>query len=197
MTGRLKELSFGRNGEQIITLAVKADFTEQFDELKDFDVDIEIKKHRKMRSNEANKYCWVLCEKIAQRLSDEGVKHTKLDVYRDAIKEVGVWKDVELDPDAAETLSVAWEALGSGWLTEQTDYSQDGESVIVRFYYGSSRYNSKQMSRLIDNLIQDCQELGIETDTPEQIAKIKALWAEEEARVKAKEKRNEQKQKSQ
>ena len=197
MTGRLKDLSFGRNGEQIITLAVNADFTEQFDELKDFDVDIEIKKHRKMRSNEANKYCWVLCEKIAQRLSDEGVKHTKLDVYRDAIKEVGVWKDVELDPDAAETLSVAWEALGSGWLTEQTDYSQDGESVIVRFYYGSSRYNSKQMSRLIDNLIQDCQELGIETDTPEQIAKIKALWAEEEARVKAKEKRNEQKQKSQ
>ena len=197
MTGRLKDLSFGRNGEQIITLAVKADFTEQFDELKDFDVDIEIKKHRKMRSNEANKYCWVLCEKIAQRLSDEGVKHTKLDAYRDAIKEVGVWKDVELDPDAAETLSVAWEALGSGWLTEQTDYSQDGESVIVRFYYGSSRYNSKQMSRLIDNLVQDCQELGIETDTPEQIAKIKALWAEEEARVKAKEKRNEQKQKSQ
>ena len=197
MTGRLKDLSFGRNGEQIITLAVKADFTEQFDELKDFDVDIEIKKHRKMRSNEANKYCWVLCEKIAQRLSDEGVKHTKLDVYRDAIKEGGVWKDVELDPDAAETLSVAWEALGSGWLTEQTDYSQDGESVIVRFYYGSSRYNSKQMSRLIDNLVQDCQELGIETDTPEQIAKIKALWAEEEARVKAKEKRNEQKQKSQ
>ena len=197
MTGRLKDLSFGRNGEQIITLAVKADFTEQFDELKDFDVDIEIKKHRKMRSNEANKYCWVLCEKIAQRLSDEGVKHTKLDIYRDAIKEVGVWKDVELDPDAAETLSVAWEALGSGWLTEQTDYSQDGESVIVRFYYGSSRYNSKQMSRLIDNLVQDCQELGIETDTPEQIAKIKALWAEEEARVKAKEKRNEQKQKSQ
>ncbi|MBR4034584.1 MAG: hypothetical protein IKJ04_07215 [Clostridia bacterium] len=193
MTGRLKDLSFGRNGEQIITLAVKADFTEQFDELKDFDVDIEIKKHRKMRSNEANKYCWVLCEKIAQRLSDEGVKHTKLDVYRDAIKEVGVWKDVELDPDAAETLSVAWAALGSGWLTEQTDYSKDGESVIVRFYYGSSRYNSKQMSRLIDNLVQDCQELGIETDTPEQIAKIKALWAEEEARVKAKEKRNEQK----
>ena len=51
MTGRLKDLSFGRNGEQIITLAVDADFTERFDELKDFDVDIEIKKHRKMRSN--------------------------------------------------------------------------------------------------------------------------------------------------
>ena len=193
MTGRLKDLSFGRNGEQIITLAVKADFTEQYDELKDFDVDIEIKKHREMRSNEANKYCWVLCEKIAQRLSDEGVKHTKLDIYRDAIKEVGVWKDVELDPDAAETLSVAWAALGSGWLTEQIDYSKDGEDVVIRFYYGSSRYNSKQMSRLIDNLVQDCRELGIETDTPEQIAKIKALWAEEEARVKAKEKRNEQK----
>lgn len=193
MTGRLKDLSFGRNGEQIITLAVKADFTEQFDELKDFEVDIEIKKHRKMRSNEANKYCWALCEKIAQRLSDEGVRHTKLDIYRDSIKEVGVWKDVELDPEAARTLSIAWKSQGTGWLTEQVDYSKNSENVIIRFYYGSSRYNSKQMSRLIDNLVQDCQELGIETDTPEQIAKIKALWAEEDARVKAKEKRNEQK----
>ena len=193
MTGRLKDLSFGRNGEQIITLAVKADFTEQFDELKDFDVDIEIKKHRKMRSNEANKYCWVLCEKIAQRLSDEKVKHTKIDVYREAIREIGVWVDKELDPDTAKTFSTAWEMLGTGWLTEQVDYSKNGENVIIRFYYGSSRYNSKQMSRLIDNLVQDCQELGIETDTPEQIAKIKALWAEEDARVKAKEKRNEQK----
>lgn len=178
MIGKLKDITFTRSGEQIISFSTKSDYTEEFDSLKDCDVDIEIKKHRKMRSNEANKYCWVLCEKIAQRLSDEGVKHTKLDVYRDAIKEVGVWKDVELDLDAAETLSVAWEALGSGWITEQTDYSQDGESVIVRFYYGSSRYNSKQMSRLIDNLVQDCQELGIPTETPEQIEKIKSLWAQ-------------------
>ena len=95
MTGRLKDLSFGRNGEQIITLSVKADFTEQFDELKDFDVDIEIKKHRKMRSNEANKYCWVLCEKIAQQLSKENVRYTKLDIYRDAIREIGVWGEMQ------------------------------------------------------------------------------------------------------
>ena len=193
MTGRLKDLSFGRNGEQIITLSVKADFTEQFDELKDFDVDIEIKKHRKMRSNEANKYCWVLCEKIAQQLSKENVRYTKLDIYRDAIREIGVWVDKELDPDTAKTFSTAWEMLGTGWFTEQVDYSKNGENVVIRFYYGSSRYNSKQMSRLIDNLVQDCRELGIETDTPEQIAKIKALWAEEDARVKAKEKYNEQK----
>lgn len=178
MTGRLKDLSFGRNGEQIITLAVKADFTERFDALKDFEVDVEIKKHREMRSNEANKYCWVLCEKIAQQMSNEGIKYTKEDIYRDSISEVGVWKDVELDPDAAKTLSIAWKSQGTGWITEQVDYCTDGENVIIRFYYGSSSYNTKQMSRLIDNLVQDCHELGIETDTPEQIEKIKSLWAQ-------------------
>lgn len=176
MIGRLIRLEPGENGEQIVSISTRSDFNETFDELRDTDVDIDIKKHREIRSNEANKYCWVLCEKIAQKLIDEKVKHTKIDVYREAIREIGVWVDKELDPDTAKTFSTAWKMLGTGWLTEQVDYSKSGENVIIRFYYGSSRYNKKQMSRLIDNLVQDCKALGIETDTPEQIAKIKSLW---------------------
>lgn len=185
MTGNLKELSFGRNGEQIITLTVKADFTERFDRLKDYEVEIEIKKHRQRRSSDANCYCWVLCEKIAKRLCEEKVKHTKEDIYRNAIKEIGVFRDFpDLSPDNAKTLRHAWEMIGTGWLTEQVDYDQTGEKVTIRCYYGSSQYNTKQMSRLIDNLIQDCRELGIETDTPEQIEQIKSLWAQAEAKTK-------------
>lgn len=176
--GRLKDLTFGRNGEQIITLTVRTDFSEQFDELKDVDVDIEIKKHREKRSLNANAYCWILCAKLAEKLSDDHVIHTKEDVYRDAIREIGVFIDKELDPETAKTFSTAWSMLGTGWLTEQVDFSQNGENVVMRFYYGSSRYNSKQMSRLIDNLVQDCQALGIEVETPEQIEKLKSLWAQ-------------------
>lgn len=67
--------------------------------------------------------------------------------------------------------------LGTGWITEQVDFSQNGKFVTIRCYYGSSQYNTKQMSRLIDNLVQDCISLGIPTETPEQIEKIKSLWA--------------------
>ena len=45
MIGRLKDLTFGRGGEQILTIAVKADVCEMFDELKDYDLDIDPSGH--------------------------------------------------------------------------------------------------------------------------------------------------------
>lgn len=179
MIGRLKELTFGRNGEQILSVTVRSDFREMFDSLKDFDIDIEIKKHRQKRSLDANAYCWLLCGKIADKLADDDVKNTKEGVYREAIREIGVYKDFpNMSLADAKTLRTAWGMLGTGWITEQVDYSRDGNNVIVRCYYGSSTYNTKQMSRLIDNLVQDCEALGIPTETPEQIEKIKSLWAQ-------------------
>ena len=46
----------------------------------------------------------------------------------------------------------------------------------VVLYFGSSTYDSKQMSDLIDRLISEAKELGIETDTPEQISRYKSEW---------------------
>jgi hypothetical protein len=43
-------------------------------------------------------------------------------------------------------------------------------------YYGSSSYDTAEMSRLIDLVVQDCKALDIETDTPEQIALRLARW---------------------
>jgi hypothetical protein len=46
------------------------------------------------------------------------------------------------------------------------------------FYYGSSGYDTKQMSILIDGLVADAQELGIDTMTPTELAKLKTLWGD-------------------
>ena len=147
-------------------------------------LDIEVKKHRESRSLNANSYLWVLCEKIAQKLSAEKEPHTKEDIYRNAIKEIGVYYDDEVEPKQVERRKTAWEMIGLGWVTERVDFSQDGNREVIRFYYGSSRYNTAQMSRLIDNIVQDAKALGIETKTPEEIAKMKALWAEYEQKNK-------------
>ena len=167
MIGRLVSLLKGK-GEQFITLSVRADFSEEFDELKDADVDVEITKHLEKRSRNANAYMWVLCDKIADKIGS-----TKAEVYRQSIHDVGVWKDVYgLSEKDAATFRYAWENQGVGWLTEEV-------GTGVRFYYGSSAYNTKQMSRLIDNLVQDAQAVGIATETPDEIAKMISLWGEE------------------
>ncbi len=175
MIGRLKDLSFGRNGEQHITLTVKADFCEEFDRLKDYEVSFEIKRHRKSRSLDANAYAWVLIDKIAET-TDE----TRETVYREAIRSIGgVSEIVCVQDQAKDALCRLWESKGTGWLCEELPSKLDGCTNMV-LYAGSSVYDTAQMSRLIDHLIQDAQALGIPIDTPDQIANRLSLWESKE-----------------
>lgn len=133
--------------------------------------DCEIKEHREKRSLDANAYCWVLLDKLA-----DAIRSTKEELYLKKVREVGPYKDFSLTEDEAKTFRVAWEKLGTGWPTEIVDYSRSGDRRVVRAYYGSSQYNTKQMSRLIDSIVQDCKDLGIETLPPEKLAAMKEEW---------------------
>lgn len=65
---------------------------------------------------------------------------------------------------------------GIGWVCEEIGKSKIEGYTNVKAYYGSSTYNSKEMARLIDSIVEDCKLQGIPTDTPEQIAKYKEMW---------------------
>lgn len=133
--------------------------------------DCEIKQHREKRSLNANSYAWVLLDKLA-----EAVQSTKEELYLQKVQEVGPFKDFTLTESEAKTFRVAWEKLGTGWPTEQVDYDQDGDKVVIRAYYGSSTYNTKRMSRLIDSIVEDCKSVGIETLPPDKIQAMKEDW---------------------
>lgn len=131
----------------------------------------ELKEHRKKRSMNANNYFWQLVDQIAERLGRE-----KEELYLEYVKRVGPFKDFTLSEDEAKTFRVAWSMLGKGWPTEQVDYSPSGREVIVRAYYGSSQYNTRQMSRLIDMAVEDAKDLGIEVLTPMELDRLKGEW---------------------
>lgn len=140
-------------------------------------VSLEVRKQTKKRSLDANAYCWALLERLAEVLG-----RSKDDLYREYIKSVGVYRDFHLLPEEAESLRTAWGLLGTGWITEQVDYTPDGEHLLIRAYYGSSRYNSKQMARLIDSIVEDCKDQGIETLTPSELASMKEAWGRAEGK---------------
>jgi hypothetical protein len=131
----------------------------------------ELKEHRKKRSMNANNYFWQLADQIAAALGRE-----KEEIYLEYIKRVGCFKDFTLSEDEAKTFRVAWSMLGTGWPTEQVDYSPSGREVIIRAYYGSSQYNTRQMSRLIDMAVEDAKDLGIEVLTPMELDRLKGEW---------------------
>lgn len=171
MKGELRDLVFGREGEQIITLSTKGDFRPQFDELKDTPIDFTIKKFREKRSLNANAYAWVLIDKIAGKLG-----LSKADVYREAIRNIGGVSDVVcIKEEAAEKLIAGWTKQGLGWQAEKMTSKIDG-CVNVILFYGSSMYDSKQMANLIDLLIMEAKELGIETLTPQELDRLKGGW---------------------
>lgn len=161
-------------------LCIKTEIFQAADFLKDFKPGkYDIAGHREKRSLDANAYCWKLCELMAEKL-----RSTKEEVYQDHVKLVGphrLWEP--LPPEQAQCLITAWKQLGLGWQAEILDWDATGEKQIVCCYYGSSQYNTKQMSRLIDSLVQDAQAMGIETYEDEKINSLIKEWeANEEKR---------------
>lgn len=126
---------------------------------------LEIKEYREKRSMDANAYMWVLLDKLA-----EAVGGTKEERYLDFVRHHGLFRDWRLKEEEAKTFQHAWKMLGVGWPVEQVGYTDDG--VILRAYYGTSTYNTKQMSRIINAVVEECKALGIETLTPAELARM-------------------------
>lgn len=130
-----------------------------------------IKEVKKKRSINANNYCWALISQIATLL-----KIPKEDVYRGYIRDLGVCKTIEVNEKAVSTMVKSWNMHGTGWVADVLDYGKHEGFKLINLYYGSSCYNTLQMSRFIDAIVTDCKELGIETATPQELALLKEKW---------------------
>ena len=172
MTGKLSNLSTNPDGTQNITVTVLSDFRETFDELKDKEIDVEIKKHYKKRSMDSNNLAWMLIDQIAAKMNTK-----KTEVYRNAIKDIGGVSDIVCVRDyAVDQLVKGWTHKGLGWQAETEPSKLPGCTNVV-LYYGSSVFDTKQMTALITNLIQDAEALGIPTIAQKEIERSLEVWS--------------------
>ena len=125
----------------------------------------EIEVKRKKRSNKANSYFWELLQKLCEEMNLDVIKE-----YRNRVKELGIFKQWELDTINVPTFVHLWEDRGIAWFVEKVE--EIDEKTVINAYYGSSSYNSKQFSRLLDNLIQDCKAVGIQTLDEKEIEEL-------------------------
>ena len=131
----------------------------------------ELVKTKKRRSLDANAYAWVLVDKIAA-----AIRLPKEEVYQNAIKSIGGVSDTVCVKDAAvDKLRQNWSKNGIGWLTETMPSKIAGCTNVV-LYYGSSAYDTRQMSSLIDRLIEDARSLDIETMPPDRLEALLSAW---------------------
>lgn len=116
-----------------------------------------VARERKSRSLGQNRMMWKLCQIIA-----EAVGATKNEIYRQHIRDYGDWTSILAKKEAAEVFRRQWESNGDGWIVETGE--SYGDMIALRCYAGSSTYDTKQMARMIDSLVDECKNLGIETD---------------------------------
>ena len=134
--------------------------------------DLDIKEHREKRSLDANAYAWVLIHKLADEM-----RITPEEVYLQAILGIGGnCTPVCVREKDAERFKRNWQSNGLGWPVKDLGESQVPGCRNLMAYHGSSTYDTAQMSRLIDSLVQDCWQLDIETLPPEKLALLKEAW---------------------
>lgn len=156
---------------------------EEYERLKEGKVVVEVKKYKDKRSLDANAYFWQLCDKISRILGSD-----KDTVYLMMLKEAGVFTDVKVKYVAVEHLKMVYrlcEIIEA--YTEETGFYEDYETwCIVRCYYGSHLYDTAEMSHLINHTVNQAQELGIDTITPDEQAHMLSLWGENWGKKKLK-----------
>ena len=168
LTGQIDDVAVSLTGKPKLTLVIneKSDLLCGYDDLKDFEkLSIEIKPYRDKRSLNANAYAWKLIGEIA-----DIVRSSKDEVYLEMLRKYG----------QSELISV----LSHIPIEQYVKYCDEvGESKLngkmfkhYRVYKGSSEFDTREMSILIDGIVGEAKELGIQTETPAELERMKSLW---------------------
>ena len=136
--------------------------------------EVTIKEVHKKRSLDANAYAWVLLQKLG-----EALHLPKEEVYRQIIRGWGEFDTVTMVSAAAQKFCKLWTVKGLGWIAEKQ--WDNGTDACILLYPGSSTYDTRQMSRFIDGIVEECKAQGIETLPPNQLSLLKGGWSNGDA----------------
>lgn len=179
-TAKIKDIGRTLTGSLTITLEGQRIDTAEAVELSGLDsLDVEIRKQRKKRSLDANAYYWKLASEAAEALhvSKPYIHNYLLRKYGqiEIVDGQGVYMVL---PDT-ESAQKAIDEAQSYHLKPTSQVKEGKGGVMYRTYMmlkGSSEYDTKEMSRLIDGLVSECREMGIETIPPEELERMMAAY---------------------
>lgn len=168
LTGKLSSnVKLTEEGKTVVTFELNERLAalEMVDELFCKELSLKVDEYKEKRSKNANNYAWKLITEIGNKL-----RMSKEDVYLMMLKRYG----------QSEMVSVV-ASVPFGKFVKY--FEEVGESELkgklfkhYRVYQGSSEFDTKEMSIFIDGIVSEAKDLGIPTETPEQLARMKDLW---------------------
>lgn len=132
---------------------------------------VKLTRWQEKRSLTANAYCWVLLGKLSEKL---GIPPEE--IYWRLIPDIGGnYTAASVPLSGLDMLRRTWGNNGLGWRVSVLGASSPG-MIDVLLYYGSSVYDKSQMARLIDLIITECKEQGVEYLPPDRLAAMLEEW---------------------
>ncbi len=120
----------------------------------------EVKEHKEKRSLNANGLLWKCLGEMAEALHTD-----KWQVYLKMLKRYGKYTYICVKPHVVEAVKKQWrecEEIGEIEINGQ-------KAVQLLCYFGSSTYNTKEFSVLLDGVISEMKEMGLETPMSEDM----------------------------
>lgn len=169
-TGRIKDISLDWKTNQLnLALSInEKNAISEIEKLKDDEkLSIKIVKYRKKRSLDANGLLWHCLGQIAATLQAD-----KWDIYLKMLKRYGKYTYICVKPNMVDSVRSQWretEVVG--------DVNINGsEAVQMLCYFGSSTYTTKEFSVLLDGVISEMQEMGLETPLSQDMKRALEEW---------------------
>ena len=126
-----------------------------------------VKEYREHRSLNANAYAWLLIGKIADAMQPPLPKET---VYLEMLKSYG----------QSEIISVLAHIDLEGYFKYYEPIAkvrlQGKDFIHYKLFKGSSQYNTREMSILIDGIVSEAKQMGIETMPDFELERLKSMW---------------------
>lgn len=165
-TGKVEGVvkNWSTNQYQITFSVNEESAIEQIDNIMKCDkLSIKATKYRQKRSLDANGLLWLCLGRIASDLRTD-----KWDVYLEMLKRYGQYTYIVVKEKVVEQVKQQWrecEVVG--------EIEVNGQKAIQMLcYFGSSTYNSKEFSVLLDGVISEMQEMGLETPTSSELKRV-------------------------
>ena len=137
--------------------------------------DLTLHKDKRKRSLDSNAYFHVLCDQLRQKLgiSMARCKNHLISEYGQ-IFYLDDGSPMIYKSNAPEEFMIEQETIHSKCVKIVRE--NDKDVYFYRIYRGSHTYDTSEMSQLIKGTIMECEQQGIQTATPEELAHMAMLW---------------------
>lgn len=168
-TGKLKPpIVDYLTGKLSAVIEISEDFRQAYEELKDCEkLIVEIKRYRRKRSLDANALLWLCIGRIA-----DATRTDKMQVYKDLIKSYGQYTYIVVKKNAVNKMQKYWRVC------EEVGEVSVGDEIGVQLlcYYGSSTYDTKEFSILLDGTIQEMENIGLQRPSSKEMRMALEKW---------------------